>query len=250
MLTGPTTARRERNRSLQVRRDSGFRHARNYPKRALDLACGRSSVHSRGASRTARQTQGQSPQRFRRVSRERDLERVNDERLLVIQEHELMRVPTADYSALQLEALHVPQPLTVVDGRQLVLFNGEFFWTDAGVAVTSEMAQDAFERMLQAEDDELIRAAEKIQAGWRRAAKLDWASRVSAGDEQPTREAIPLDVRYAVWERDGHACTGCQSTFDLQYDHVIPLAIGGSSSAKNLQLLCGDRNRRKGATLG
>jgi 5-methylcytosine-specific restriction endonuclease McrA len=66
----------------------------------------------------------------------------------------------------------------------------------------------------------------------------------------PRREALPRELRYAVWERDGGRCVECGSAFELQYDHVIPVALGGATSAENLQLLCGDCNRAKGATLG
>lgn len=59
------------------------------------------------------------------------------------------------------------------------------------------------------------------------------------------RQPIPVDVRRAVFERDGGCCVECSATFDLQYDHVIPLALGGANSEQNLQLLCGDCNRRK-----
>ena len=38
-------------------------------------------------------------------------------------------------------------------------------------------------------------------------------------------------------------------TFDLQYDHVIPLALGGASTTDNLQLLCGQCNRQKSADI-
>src|SRR5262249_38150822 len=41
----------------------------------------------------------------------------------------------------------------------------------------------------------------------------------------------------------------CGATNELQFDHVIPVALGGGSSADNLQLLCGPCNRRKGAGL-
>jgi hypothetical protein len=68
--------------------------------------------------------------------------------------------------------------------------------------------------------------------------------------QAPRREALPRAVRYEVWERDGGRCVQCGSGFDLQYDHVIPVALGGASSAENLQLLCGDCNRAKGASLG
>ncbi|RSM87100.1 hypothetical protein DMH25_42665 [Streptomyces sp. WAC 01325] len=35
----------------------------------------------------------------------------------------------------------------------------------------------------------------------------------------------------------------------MQFDHVIPVAMGGSSGADNLQVLCGPCNRSKGAGL-
>lgn len=63
------------------------------------------------------------------------------------------------------------------------------------------------------------------------------------------RQWIPREVRRAVWERDGGCCTLCGSAFELQYDHVIPVALGGTSDAANLQILCGDCNRRKGASV-
>jgi hypothetical protein len=58
-----------------------------------------------------------------------------------------------------------------------------------------------------------------------------------------------IELRRAVFERDGGKCTECGSTFDLQYDHVIPVALGGATTADNLELLCADCNRSKGADL-
>jgi hypothetical protein len=63
----------------------------------------------------------------------------------------------------------------------------------------------------------------------------------------PRRTGLPLDVRKAVWERDGGACVECGDTFELQFDHVIPVALGGATIADNLQVLCGPCNRQKGA---
>ena len=59
------------------------------------------------------------------------------------------------------------------------------------------------------------------------------------------REPIPREMRRAIFERDGGQCAECGSHFD----HVIPVALGGATTIENLQLLCGDCNREKGADL-
>jgi HNH endonuclease len=57
---------------------------------------------------------------------------------------------------------------------------------------------------------------------------------------------IPQDVKIAVSVRDGGKCRVCGSAYDLQYDHIIPNSLGGSSDdVDNIQLLCGRCNRRK-----
>jgi 5-methylcytosine-specific restriction endonuclease McrA len=42
----------------------------------------------------------------------------------------------------------------------------------------------------------------------------------------------------------------CGSQDRLELDHIIPLAMGGSNTARNIQVLCERCNREKGATLG
>jgi hypothetical protein len=65
----------------------------------------------------------------------------------------------------------------------------------------------------------------------------------------PTRSPIPDDVRAFVWNRDGGRCVSCGANQRLEFDHIIPVALGGANTARNLQLLCEPCNRAKGAAI-
>jgi len=69
-------------------------------------------------------------------------------------------------------------------------------------------------------------------------------------DKPKRRESIPQAVRVEVWQRDGGRCVECSSQEKLEFDHIIPVAMGGGNTSRNLQLLCETCNRRKGASLG
>jgi 5-methylcytosine-specific restriction endonuclease McrA len=66
---------------------------------------------------------------------------------------------------------------------------------------------------------------------------------------QPRRVPIPKEVRKAVFDREGGRCVECGSTFDLQYDHILPFALGGATTVENLQLLCSTCNQEKSDSL-
>ena len=84
-----------------------------------------------------------------------------------------------------------------------------------------------------------------------------------AGSHRATRRraratitrTIPAAVRRHIWLRDRGRCTYrdpesgrcCGSRHLVQIDHVQPYAMGGSTSAENLRLLCGAHNRDRAA---
>jgi len=60
-----------------------------------------------------------------------------------------------------------------------------------------------------------------------------------------SRSRLPENVRREVWRRDDGKCVRCGSREKLEYDHIIPIAKGGSNTARNIELLCEKCNRSK-----
>jgi hypothetical protein len=61
---------------------------------------------------------------------------------------------------------------------------------------------------------------------------------------------IPAHVRRVVWERDGGRCTfvsasghRCEARTFLEYDHIDPVARGGSASVERMRLRCRTHNQ-------
>ena len=82
---------------------------------------------------------------------------------------------------------------------------------------------------------------------------VDWADRtyrklvhLKTEARPANRTYIPAYTKKLVFIRDNHRCVKCGSTKDFELHHIIPPAMGGSSSLENLQLLCRDCNRMKG----
>ena len=130
--------------------------------------------------------------------------------------------------------------LTTTAGRTYWLFEDAWYWSathpDQALAPRDVLA------LVRERRRRRRRALERAHASLA-------AEAAGERDGRPRREPIARAVRQAVFERDGGRCVECGAAFDLQYDHVIPLALGGSSTVENLQVLCAECNRRKGAAL-
>jgi 5-methylcytosine-specific restriction endonuclease McrA len=88
--------------------------------------------------------------------------------------------------------------------------------------------------------------------GKRRGAVKPERKRKPAASRHPRagkREAIPAEVKRAVFERDGGRCTyvspdgrRCDSRWKLELDHVEAAALGGKPTVENLRLRCRSHN--------
>src|SRR5438132_4756249 len=132
------------------------------------------------------------------------------------------------FDAIRAAQQNDPVPVALDGRRTLWHFHDCFYWEDESLDGDDVKA--------------LVHQRER-----RSQQKLQTARSLMHADEarRPTRIPIPSDVRRAVFERDGGRCVECGSNFDLQYDHVLPVALGGATTVENLQLLCADCNRRK-----
>jgi len=61
-----------------------------------------------------------------------------------------------------------------------------------------------------------------------------------------SRRTLPIEVRRGALARADFKCENCSSNFALQFEHRIPVALGGRSTAESVLLLCRNCNFRGG----
>jgi hypothetical protein len=155
-------------------------------------------------------------------------------RRLVSGRREFAFISSGAHRAIVRDQRSVPVPVGEDQRRTWWMFRDRFFWEDDGLNA------EEVEALVHERDRRLRRRIERAQ---------DLLAAEAAAEEGPRREPIPEEVRREVFRRDGGRCAVCGSAELLQFDHVIPVALGGSSTPANLQVLCAPCNRAKGAGL-
>ena len=139
------------------------------------------------------------------------------------------------YQDLQRLARNEPQP--VLDDRERrrrwQFFRDEAYWEDEGYDAV-QMKALLLERQAQ-KSRRVQRAVALMQQG--------------SPPPSPIRDSVAEEMRIEVWRRDAGRCVACGSKERIQFDHIIPVALGGASSVDNLQILCAACNQAKGPSL-
>lgn len=129
-------------------------------------------------------------------------------------------------------------PNWVASGKAWFLFRGKLVQvTETGQHSEEEMALEVANFVLKRE-----RRYQHLRR------QLDAFKNMDRADSE-RRERIPESVRLFVWQRDQGRCAACGSLERLEFDHIVPIARGGSNSERNIQLLCEQCNRQKGGNV-
>ena len=148
-------------------------------------------------------------------------------------DYDLGKRTQADVWAALEEQREVPYRLLCIGERTYWRFEDRFYWDNDG------LDRDQVYALL-------------VTRQRREQSRIERAQAMVAQDFEGSgaqRGAIPDDVKQYVFQRDAGRCRHCGSASELQFDHVIPVTMGGASTEENLQVLCGPCNRRKGAGL-
>ena len=136
----------------------------------------------------------------------------------------------AEYAERLAKQKKRPILLAQVGDRRYWQFQNKYFWENDGLK--SSQVYALLVTRGQRQRQQIERAEATVAMG-------------STPRTAPVRRPIPDDLKQYIWTRDAGSCRGCGATTELQFDHIIPVAKGGSNSAENLQILCGPCNRSK-----
>jgi hypothetical protein len=119
----------------------------------------------------------------------------------------------------------IPVLLTAKNGWHWWWYRDRFWWADR--------------RMSAREIESTILTIDLASESQREAFERAQAGLVGRNDGvSASADVVPEDVRREVWIRDRGRCVDCGVASSLAFDHVLPVAVGGSNTAPNLELRC------------
>jgi hypothetical protein len=136
------------------------------------------------------------------------------------------------------DSLDTPKILGPIGHSPLVFFRKRLFLAERPMFDSSEI-EEVFLRVKK------IVFEEELELSGLRATVANLEAVVEFPKSGQRRIPIPESVKLLAWTRDGGACVKCGSKQDLHFDHIIPVAKGGSNSEENIQILCQTCNLRK-----
>lgn len=137
----------------------------------------------------------------------------------------ISRMVPSEFAALKRKQQSYPVEVAAVGERMYWHFQDRYYWENDGL--NANQVHALLVTRQQREQSRVERAQAMVATGMR------------PQDQSRRRDVIPDDVKQLVWMWDGGRCKHCGAQSELQYDHIIPVATGGSSNPENLQILCG-----------
>jgi tellurite resistance protein len=137
--------------------------------------------------------------------------------------------------------------LIITDNRMLFSSDTKSFDVRYGKIVSHSGATGVIRLQRLEKPESFIRVNEDepiAYAIFEGAVALSTQTRLAKSGGVPSRH-IPREVRQRVWQRYGGQCAECGAKHYLEFDHIIPVAKGGSNADANVQLLCRACNLKK-----
>ena len=81
--------------------------------------------------------------------------------------------------------------------------------------------------------------------------KISREDLLNPNSEKNVRKTITLSIRWKILKKDNYTCVKCgqsparNNDIELEIDHILPVAKGGTNDIENLQTLCSNCNQGK-----
>ena len=163
---------------------------------------------------------------------------LNENEEFINQDMSELRTSMLNFSKQIFVLISNPQITGLIELNDNIWLYDHKLYLDDGISYTAEQVELLILELIEKEEERFNNLRNKYK------------SSSSTTNEHLSRKAIPENVKSQVWRRDGGKCVQCGSNENLEFDHIIPFSKGGSSTYRNLQLLCQDCNRSKSDNIG